>query len=213
MWMDQRDVAKGCLLTVELQVAEAAPYAAYLLTHWFRDMACPELEKLATHFDPWVSERAQAILLGIHRSGVPKLWIQTLNGFEALRGGTAMTEADWQRNKAKTLLKVIVAHGGKKVPKDVVIEDLWPDSSVETGEKNFKVTLHRLRKSLEPDLHKSFGSAYIHLDDKRISLDAELCEIDAEAFASLIAEGKNHDKQGRLRLAKQCFNKAINIYN
>ncbi|EFK10425.1 tetratricopeptide repeat protein [delta proteobacterium NaphS2] len=212
IWMDRRDVANACLLTVELRAAGAVPYAAHLLTHRFSDVAGPGLEKLAAHSDVWVSEKARAIILDIHRSGVPRLWIKTLNGFEVLRGGTALTEADWQRNRAQTLLKAIIARGGKKVPKDVVIEDLWPECNVETGERNFKVTLHRLRKSLEPGLHKSLGSAYVHLDDKRISLDPELCEVDADVFASLIAEGKNHHQQGRRRLAKQCFNKAIDIY-
>ncbi len=212
MWMDRRDVAEACLLTIEFQVLDAVAYAAYLLTHRLGDVAGPGLEKLVTHSDPRVSEAAQAILLDIHRSEAPKLWIQTLNGFEALRGGTAMAQTDWERNRAQTLLKVIIARGGKNVPKEVVIEDLWPESSVETGEKNFKVTLHRLRKSLEPDLYKSFGSVYIHLNDKHISLDTELCEVDTDLFASLIAEGKNHDKQDRRRLAKQCFEKAIDMY-
>ncbi|EFK10361.1 conserved hypothetical protein [delta proteobacterium NaphS2] len=103
----------------------AMPYAAHLLTHRFSDVAGPGLEKLAAHSDPWVSEKARAILLDIHRAGVPKLWIKTLNGFEVLRGGAAMTEADWQRKRAQTLLKAIIARGGKKVPKDVVIEEDW----------------------------------------------------------------------------------------
>jgi two-component SAPR family response regulator len=38
------------------------------------------------------------------------------------------------------------------IPKDQIMEDLWPNVKKETSEANFKATFHRLRKLLEPFL-------------------------------------------------------------
>ncbi len=76
----------------------------------------------------------------------------------------------------------IVARGAREVPVDVLIEDLWPESQPRRAMQNFKVTLHRLRKVLEPDLTPRQRSAFVHLKDQRVSLDAVLCRIDVELF-------------------------------
>ena len=212
MWMSLKDVAQACLLTLELKVESAVAYASYLLCNRFKAISIPELEKLSHHGDAWIKEKAVAVLTAIHRSTVPKIRLQTLYGFEVLRAGLPMKPSEWERNKAKSLLKVIIARGPGNVHKEVIIEDLWPECSADNGEKNFKVTLHRLRKSLEPAMHNTFGSCYIHLDDKRLSLDENLCEVDADHFVSLIAQGKACFKEGKPQKARKFFNEAIALY-
>jgi LuxR family maltose regulon positive regulatory protein len=80
------------------------------------------------------------------------------------------------------LLKAIVVHAISDIPKDILIEDLWPESDPAASQRNFKVTLHRLRKVLEPDLPKHGRSAYIHLKDNLISLDRIRCRVDVQLF-------------------------------
>jgi LuxR family maltose regulon positive regulatory protein len=113
----------------------------------------------------------------------PFLEIRTLGAFRVLRNGQAPIEDhQWGGRRTKLLLKAIVVHAINDIPKDILIEDLWPDSDPAASQRNFKVTLHRLRKVLEPDLPKHGRSAYIHLKDNLISLDRARCRVDIRIF-------------------------------
>lgn len=112
-----------------------------------------------------------------------RLTVNAFGGLEVLRGdGSPIADHEWAGRRPKTLLMALVAHGAREVPADILIEDLWPESIPQRALQNFKVTLHRLRKVLEPDLAPRQRSAYIHLRDQRVSLDADLCRIDVELF-------------------------------
>jgi DNA-binding SARP family transcriptional activator len=125
----------------------------------------------------------------LYRSRLPRIDIVTLGGLTVFRGGREPIEdAQWSGNRPKLLLKAIVVHGCRDIPKDILIDDLWPDSDGDAAAKSFKVTLHRLRKVLEPGLSREIGSAYLHLKDNLVSLDRELCGVDVEAFLAKAKE-------------------------
>ncbi len=96
--------------------------------------------------------------------------------------------------------------------KDVLLEDLWPEANPGGADKNFKVNLHRLRKALEPDLDKTFGSSYIHLKGNLVSLDAELCDLDVEKFLALVKEGEKKEAQGQVKEAILLYKEAVASY-
>jgi DNA-binding SARP family transcriptional activator len=80
------------------------------------------------------------------------------------------------------LLKAIIVHGSRDIPKEILIEDLWPEADPAASARNFKVTLHRLRKALQPELRSGVRSAYVHLREGRVSLDADRCRVDVGRF-------------------------------
>jgi LuxR family maltose regulon positive regulatory protein len=141
----------------------------------------------------------------------PLLQIQTLGAFRVVRNGqTPIEDQEWGGRRTKLLLKAIVVHGMQDIPKDILIEDLWPDCNPEASSRNFKVTLHRLRKILEPDLGRHNRSAYIHLKDNLISLDGARCRVDVQRFlqhckdikrAALAKENQTILELGRQALA------------
>jgi LuxR family transcriptional regulator, maltose regulon positive regulatory protein len=114
--------------------------------------------------------------------------------------------------KPQLLLKAVLAHGAQGVVKDVLLEDLWPEADPEGAERNFKVNLHRLRKALEPDLDKTFGSSYLHLKANLVSLDAELCDLDVEKLLALAKEGERKEAQGQVGEAVGLFKEAVASY-
>lgn len=148
----------------------------------------------------------------IHRSGIPRLVIKTLGGFQAFRDETLIEESAWEAIQPKLLLKAIIAHRAHGVPKDVLIDALWPDVSPLSGERNFKVILHRLRKTLEPEMGRDFGSSYIHLKANLVSLDEELCHIDLDDFLSLCQKGLQRQEEGDVKSALALFKQALELY-
>jgi ATP/maltotriose-dependent transcriptional regulator MalT/DNA-binding SARP family transcriptional activator len=121
----------------------------------------------------------------LRRVNLPVLSIRTFGGFAIQRADTAISDDQWSGSRPRLLLKSLLVHGGKDVPKDIVIDDLWPDSKPAAALQSFKVTLHRLRRILEPDMDSRYGSGYVHLKDNLVSLDSDLVRCDVDAFEDL----------------------------
>jgi DNA-binding SARP family transcriptional activator len=123
-----------------------------------------------------------------------------------------MEEDEWDRSQPKKLLKTIISYGDERVPKEIIIDELWPEESPSVAERNFKTTLQRLRKSLEPFILKDFGSSYIHLHDNIVFLDPELCHVDADRFLSLFKMAEEKEKRGDGKGAFSFYAEALEIY-
>jgi LuxR family transcriptional regulator, maltose regulon positive regulatory protein len=210
--LNREDLADACVLAVELNVSRAAEYAIYLLIHHLADVADPRLEKLEKHSDGQVQLKARELRKNIYRKNLPVIRIECLGKFKLWRGENPIEDDDWTRLQSKLLLKAILARGARQVPRDVLMEDLWPDNDPRAGEKNLKVTLHRLRKALEPAIHKEYGSFYLHLKENQVSLDPSLCTIDAEEFTHLIKLGAEEESRQNIKKAIQFYTSAVDLY-
>jgi LuxR family maltose regulon positive regulatory protein len=210
--MTRSDLLNVCCLALELEAVDVWDYAAELLTTRLADLAVPELTKLIHHDNRNIADKALEIRQAIHRGELPQLRLQTLGGFRLWRGEAPVEEKEWEGHQPQLLLKAIVAHGPQGVPKDVLMEDLWPEASPHLSEKNFKVNLHRLRKTLEPVLDKTLGFSYVHLKASLVSLDPELCQVDAYQFVSLCQQGEKAEQKGDLKGAISLYREAVALY-
>lgn len=143
-------------------------------------------------------------------AGVPKIQVNVLGGFEVLRGESVVAEADWRARQPKLLLKALITRGASNVPKEVLIEDLWPDTSPASGEGNFKVTLHRLRKALEPTM--GAGSSYIYLKENQVSLNRNFVRLDLDDFLTLFQRTRRAEQAGDIKSAILHGTSAIALY-
>src|SRR6185369_7923057 len=57
----------------------------------------------------------------------PPVVLEALGSFRVLRNGQPVPITDWQSKKARDLLKMLVARRGRPVPRETLIEALWPD--------------------------------------------------------------------------------------
>ncbi len=209
--MRPEDVMNACLLAVELGVEERLDYAAHLLSTRFASLARPELERLSKS-ESMHRKATLPLMRTIHRANLPRLRIVTFGGFRVFRDSASMEEREWGGGRPKHLLKAIVAHGIREIPKDLLIDELWPDSPGPAAERSFKVNLHRLRKALEPGLTPVLGSSYIHLKDNLVSLDPGLCRVDLEAFLTHRRRAVEMEAMGDLRRALVMYDRALEVY-
>jgi LuxR family maltose regulon positive regulatory protein len=203
---------RACLLALELKVDGAIDYAAHLLATRLSSVAEEELKKLSNHPDSRLREKVWEIRRMIHRSKIPRLRIETLGGLQVFRGDSPIEENQWDRIQPKQLLKAIVSYGGHRIPKEILIDELWQEENPKVAENSFKTTLQRLRKSLEPLVHKDFGSSYIHLHENIVLLDSELCDVDADRFLSLFKMAEEKEKRGDTKAALSFYTEAAEIY-
>ncbi len=207
------DLHKICRLAVACLDKSAAAWPEHLLNANF-----PKIPETAgAHPDPSraavLDDRRQAVKT--HRSSSLEgiLDIQTFGGFRVLGDDQIpIGHKQWGGNRPKLLLKAIVVHGVREIPKDILIDDLWPESHPDAAQQNFKVTLHRLRKILEPDLDKRRGSAYVHLKDNLISLDKNLCRVDVQDFLECCKDIKRASLSGEAQTILDLGRKVMELY-
>ena len=211
--MNKKDLANACILAIELDIGEAVEYASHLLSSKLASHAGRDLDRLEKHPNLKVREKVREIRHKIYRSTLRPIHIYTLGTFEIFRGESSIEEKEWEGNQPKALLKAIIAHEFQSgVSKEVLAVDLWPDSSSQAAERNFKVTLHRLRKALEPGMKKAFGASYIQLRSNLIFLDEDLVKVDVNEFLCLVAKGQTKEKEGNLSDALSNYTEALEKY-
>ncbi len=113
------------------------------------------------------------------------LIIYTLGTFEIEREGKALRFSGKIQQKPLSLLKALIAFGGKNVAEDQLSYSLWPDADGDQAHKSLEVTLLRLRRLLNTDQG-------IQLREGKLTLDRRYCWVDAWAFESMIEEAE-HD--------------------
>jgi LuxR family transcriptional regulator, maltose regulon positive regulatory protein len=122
--------------------------------------------------------------------------VYTLGRFELLIDGESPGYSRKSPKKVLALLKAIIAHGGKDVPEQKLIDALWPDEEGDAARRALTATLHRLRKLL------GNGKA-IRQTGGELTLDEQVCWIDARTFERQI-ESAERDLDG--------FNNALGLY-
>ena len=122
--------------------------------------------------------------------------VYTLGRFELLIDGESPGYSRKAPKKVLALLKAIIAHGGKNVTEQKLIDALWSDEEGDAARRALIATLHRLRKLLG-------NSKAIRQAGGELTLDEEICWIDAQAFEREI-DGAQSDMDG--------FDKTIDLY-
>lgn len=82
------------------------------------------------------------------------------------------------------LLAAIVAFGGEAVPVARLTDALWPESDGDQAQENFKKALARLRNMLGVE-------NAIFWQDRKITLNRDLCWVDALAFEALAKQAES----------------------
>jgi len=99
----------------------------------------------------------------------PPLRILTLGGFQVLRGGIPISAEAWQRRKTRQLLLYLLLRRAP-VPRDELLEVLWPDLPPDSAALALNTTFSELRRILEPQLGRGTPSRYLERDEETLAL-------------------------------------------
>lgn len=145
------------------------------------------------------------LIRNIPDDGMPCIEIQMFGKFTVQIKDRQIRSSEWKSSKALMILKYLAANRPSGfIPKEVLIELLWPDQDASKTQKRFHVAMSALRKIVEPGLSSKAASAYI---DRKKDL-YRLCpgnqaSIDTEQFAIALKEGTGlSDKNPSMALKK-----------
>lgn len=118
----------------------------------------------------------------------PGLSITLLGQFKLTIGHRTVSLSEWKSSKALIILKYLAANRHKGfIPREVLIEMLWPEEDMQKTASRFNMAMSALRKTLEPDLSPKAPSLYIERKKDRYALYRdERIHIDTETFVNAI---------------------------
>ena len=202
------------ILTVVAQGSqkELDSHLLFLISRLNRKMVFSRMKTILERVKNKEKARIKENFRGIYKQLLPKIRISSLGGFAVIRDDRPADPILFEGSRPVLLLKSIVLHGGQDIPKEILIDNLWPDADAGSGEKNFKINLHRLRKTIEPHPEKQFGYSYISQKSGLISLDPHLVEIDADAFMKMSKEGQKKEQENSPEKALEYYERAALMY-
>jgi predicted ATPase/DNA-binding SARP family transcriptional activator len=140
------------------------------------------------------------------RDNTPPPIRATLLGKVSIRVGDRIVGDDaWTLRSARSLLLLLLITRSHAMPKDRVLDTLWPAATPDVGRNALYKALHLLRRILEPELTSASKSAYIDTrggmirisPDVDVWVDADACQ--AELRQSMLVSGE--ERRRRLRAA------------
>ncbi len=148
----------------------------------------------------------------VHKATHAPLRVQTMGQFAVWRGDTQIPPKAWGRDKTVQLFQFLVTTRHRKsMHKEQIIYRLWEDADVDAGNRDFKVALHGIHKTLEPERKSRTEAHFVLRQGLTYHLNREDISIDADAFERLIKIG-NHSLEEDPLLAKTAFEAALPFY-
>lgn len=135
--------------------------------------------------------------------------IYTLGPFRVAVDGVPMDATAWRSKKAQMLFKYLLTQRGKKVPRDVLLELLWPEEEPDVAAGRLYTTLHLLRRAVEPDLPRYGESTVVTSGGGMYWCDiGPALWVDSEVFAHLYDRATAAEQQSPAKawsLWQQCL--------
>ncbi len=149
----------------------------------------------------------------LERPPAPPLHILALGTMEVRAGGHQLGHAAWRSARARRLLQLLLIHRFRWVPREVILDTLWPEAEPEKGANNLWQTMHVLRRTLEPGLREARQSAYLRARGEACRLaPGEGYTYDVEQFERAAAGGERLWQQGKFAAAEKQWLQATELY-
>lgn len=135
------------------------------------------------------------------------LEIRCFGKFRVHLHGRPVSGPPLARPKVQTLLKLLVTHRDQVLPREVLIDLLWPEVDLEAGQRNLKVLVHTLRAALG-----DMAIAIQRQADGYLFRSSEAVWLDVDCFLTYLRQGANLEARGALARALTEYQKAAAIY-
>jgi ATP/maltotriose-dependent transcriptional regulator MalT/two-component SAPR family response regulator len=162
-----------------------------------------------------------AILPDNHHA-VDELWpwplkIYTLGRFGLIKDGNPVRFTGKVQQKPLSMLKALIAFGGREVSEERLVDIIWPDAEGDTVHSAFATTLSRLRQLLGTEHAVKF-------QDGKAALDQRYCYVDVWAFERILGKADTlwtteterdkmvKKKETQIEEAVKLTEKALRIY-
>jgi ATP/maltotriose-dependent transcriptional regulator MalT/DNA-binding SARP family transcriptional activator len=172
-----------------------------------RERARRKLVTLGVHE---AAARSAGALMELGTHHAPTIVVQTFGGFRVVRAGEPVALTEWKSKKARDLLKILITRRGRPIPRDALMEALWPGGDPTAVANRLSVALSTIRRILTPDRPHERSAVVvvgdaITLNLSRVLVDLETFFSDAETGLALLQRGGRDDALEILRSAEEAY--------
>ena len=143
---------------------------------------------------------------GAQARGQAGIEFRVLGRFRVSRAGREIASSSFGGRQARQLVQVLLRERGRLVPRDVLIDALWPEREPADPGANLAVLASRARHALgDSSLILVSEGGYVFADDDR-------CWVDAEAFAANAERGRMSLASGHAAAALRSYRSALALW-
>ena len=113
---------------------------------------------------------------------IPKLNIRLFGALEVRRGDVLLTHEDLTRQKVKVFLALLALNAGQELPRELVAEELWPQSYLDVATRSFYSIWSKLRRALTDE---TGVCPYLHRMQNGYRMEARLLRTDVGRLEEL----------------------------
>jgi DNA-binding SARP family transcriptional activator len=139
--------------------------------------------------------------------GGEKIDVRTFGGLTVLYKGSPVSIV-WESQKARLLFCCLLVTYDQWIHRQKLIEAIWPGCNAISGEKNFKTTLSRLRKS--------FSGAHclnpVLTQGEAVKINFNEVDLDASRFRNDASQGMKYLVRGEIKMALKFLESAQDLY-
>jgi len=135
-----------------------------------------------------------------------------LGNFQVWREGTAISAKEWGRDKTIQLFQFLIGSMHRRtLHKEQIFDRLWEDLDTKSAAQTFKVALHGINKTLEPDRKKRTDPRFINRQGITYQLNQNDIWLDAFAVEQYIILG-NEAMRTEPSIAIKTYKEALKLY-
>jgi DNA-binding SARP family transcriptional activator len=145
-----------------------------------------------------LDDEIEALTGQVPTPGTPHVVVQTLGTFRVVKDGDVISTTKWQSRKARDLLKVLITRRGRPMPREQLVELLWPDDDLRDAAavlKRLNVMVSTLRGVLDPD-HESPPDHIVASAAGALHLELANVNVDIVDFLAEVAKAAQQDRAG-----------------
>ncbi len=134
-------------------------------------------------------------------------------------GGLSVTTPDgpvpdraWRKRKARLLFAMLVAHRGKDVPRDQILDYLWPEMEEDRARNNLYVVWSVMKRALVPGAQKSETCPYVESVRGLCRSVTGVVQTDLDEFDDTVSAARKAEAAGDTESALSCYGRLRNVY-
>lgn len=117
---------------------------------------------------------------------------------------------NWNGQKGQLILKYLIAHVGKPVSKEKLMDALWPEADPESARRNLHQAVYSLRHTLKTNNHER---QYILFQNECYLLNPDVeIWVDVMEFEAHIRSGRDQENRGNMAAAINAYALAEGLY-
>jgi DNA-binding SARP family transcriptional activator len=142
-----------------------------------------------------IARNANKLLAAIPLTPVHPVRLSVLGPTTLTVGGEPTTNADWQRERVRSLLTFLALKG--EAHRGEIIDALWPDLDLDAGDRNLRVTLTYLHRVIEPTRQGGEAPFFVRQQAAGLTLAGTTgFVVDVDEFERVIAAADEAGRRG-----------------